>query len=189
MPNDPFADADDLPARVTLRDGRQVVLRNIQAEDKAALQAAFHRLSADSRYTRFMASMRDLPEAMLESATHPAPDRAFALVAVTGDAEAERIVGSARYAAVAGSDICEFGVTVGDDWHGIGLARSLLQVLIGAARARGYRTMEGYVLASNSSMRGLAHRLGFADTQCPDDATLRVVTLHLMEEGSTSSLP
>jgi RimJ/RimL family protein N-acetyltransferase len=39
--------------------------------------------------------------------------------------------------------------------------------------------MEGYVLSSNTAMRRLAHRLGFADVPCPDDTTLRVVTLAL----------
>jgi hypothetical protein len=39
--------------------------------------------------------------------------------------------------------------------------------------------MEGFVLPNNSSMRGLAARLGFADAQCPEDCTLRVVTLEL----------
>ena len=47
------------------------------------------------------------------------------------------------------------------------------------ARAAGFHTMEGYVLASNSGMRGLAHRLGFRDTVSRDDPTLRVVTLDL----------
>lgn len=172
-----------LPFRATLRDERQVVLRQIRAQDKAGLVAAFHRLSSDSRYTRFMASMRELPDAMLESATHPVAGREFALVAVADDGEAGTIVGGARYAAGLGSDTCEFAVTVADDWHGVGLAKCLMQSLIGVARAAGYRNMEGFVLASNTSMRGLARKLGFVDTVCPDDATLRVVTLGLAEEA------
>ncbi|AGW92952.1 MULTISPECIES: GNAT family N-acetyltransferase [Cupriavidus] len=170
-----------LPFHMTLRDGRQVVLRPIRVQDKAGLLAAFHRLSEDSRYTRFMASMRELPDAMLESATHPVAGREFALVAVADDGEAGTIVGGARYAAGPGSDTCEFAVTVADDWHGVGLAKCLMQSLIGVARAAGYRNMEGFVLASNTSMRGLARKLGFVDTVCPDDGTLRVVTLGLAE--------
>ncbi|MDF3889062.1 N-acetyltransferase family protein [Cupriavidus basilensis] len=176
MQDNPLSEIS-LPARVALRDGRQVVLRKIREEDKAGLLAAFDRLSADSRYTRFMASLRELPEAMLESATHPAPELECALVAIYGDAQS--IVGGARYAAAPGSDVCEFAVTIDDEWHGLGLARCLMQVLIAAARARGYRTMEGYVLASNTGMRGLARRLGFVDTACHEDATLRVVSLGL----------
>lgn len=171
-----------LPFRTTLRDGRRVVLRQIRAQDKAGLLAAFHRLSDDSRYTRFMASMRELPDAMLESATHPVAGREFALVAVSDDGEAGTIVGGARYAAGPGSDTCEFAITVADDWHGVGLAKCLMHSLIAVARAAGYRNMEGYVLASNTSMRRLARGLGFVDTACPEDSTLRVVVLGLTEE-------
>lgn len=172
-----------LPIMAKLRDGRQVMLRGIQAQDKAELQAAFHRLSADSRYTRFMMSMRDLPEAMLEAATHPVPSREFALVAVSGEGGAESIVGSARYVGAPENNTCEFAVTVADDWHGLGLAKRLLGILIETATVQGFRCMEGYVLAANTPMRRLAKGLGFVDTQCHGDATLRVVSLSLSGGG------
>ncbi|MFS8932336.1 conserved protein of unknown function (plasmid) [Cupriavidus taiwanensis] len=171
------------PFNVTVRDGRELLVREIGERDKAGLLAAFNQLSADARYTRFMAAMRQLPEAMLEQATHPSPEREFALVAIATENDAPAIVGGARYAAAPGSDACEFAVTVSDDWHGLGLASQLLRVLIDVARRRGYRRMDGYVLSSNTPMRRLAKRLGFADTPCPDDATLRVVTLALQASG------
>ncbi|WP_427308903.1 N-acetyltransferase family protein [Cupriavidus sp. H39] len=167
------------PFNVTLRDGREVLVREIGDYDKAGLLVAFNRLSADARYTRFMAAMRQLPEAMLEQATHPSPEREFALVAIATENDTRTIVGGARYAAAPGSDLCEFAVTVSDNWHGLGLASELMRGLVDVATRRGYRHMEGYVLSSNTSMRRLAKHLGFADTPCPDDATLRVVTLTL----------
>ncbi|MEM5431364.1 GNAT family N-acetyltransferase [Cupriavidus oxalaticus] len=171
------------PFNVTLRDGRQVLVREITEGDKAGVLAAFNRLSADARYARFMAAMQQLPEAMLEHATHPAVEREFALVALATEGTASSIVGGARYAAVPGSDTCEFAVTVADDWHRVGLASRLLGTLIDIARSRGYRCMEGYVLSSNTGMRRLARRFGFVDVACPDDATLRVVTLALQACG------
>ncbi|SPC16202.1 GNAT family N-acetyltransferase [Cupriavidus taiwanensis] len=167
------------PFTLRLRDGRDVLVREIAEGDQAGLLAAFNRLSADARYARFMAAMAQLPEAMLEQATHPSAEREFALVALATEGNAPGIVAGARYAAAPGSDTCEFAVTVSDDWHRLGLARRLLAVLVDVARRRGYRCMEGYVLSSNTAMRQLAHRLGFADVPCPDDATLRVVTLAL----------
>lgn len=168
-----------LPVLAKLRDGRDVVLREIGAHDKAEMQDAFQRLSADSRYTRFMMAMRELSPAMLEAATHPVAGRDFALVAVSGEGAAEDIVAGARYVGEPGSDTCEFAVTVADDWHGLGLASRLLGILIANARAQGLRCMEGYVLALNTPMRRLAQRLGFTDRQCPDDATTRLVRLDL----------
>jgi RimJ/RimL family protein N-acetyltransferase len=182
MQNDAPGDLT-LPMLAKLRDGREVLLREIQAQDKEGMLAAFHRLSADSRYTRFMMAMRDPSPAMLEAATHPMPDREFALVAVSRDAGADNIVGGARFIYAPGSDTCEFAVTVADDWHGLGLASRLLRTLIASATARGLRCMEGYVLAANTPMRRLARRLGFVDRQCPDDAGLRVMRMSLAGGG------
>jgi len=175
------ATAPTLPTCVTLRNGKQVLIREIRPQDKAGVVAAFHRLSEDSRYTRFMASMNELPDALLESAVHPIPARECALVAVAGTEDGSDLIGGARFNVDPETGCCEFAVTVLDGWHGLGLAHALMQILIPLARADGYRSMIGYVLASNSAMRGLAHRLGFKDKMCLDDATLRVVDLDLVE--------
>jgi RimJ/RimL family protein N-acetyltransferase len=172
-----------LPLLVKLRDGREVMLREIQAQDKEGMLAAFQRLSADSRYTRFMMAMRDPSPAMLDAATHPVPDQEFALVAVSVDAGFDNIVAGARYIRAPGSDTCEFAVTVADDWHGLGLANRLLGILIASARTHGLQCMEGYVLAVNTPMRRLARRLGFVDRPCPDDASLRVMSMSLTAGG------
>lgn len=162
-----------------LRGGRRVTVRAICPDDSEAFESAFQRLSPGSRYTRFFAPLRELPPAMLDAATHPHADREVALVAVDGESAGQRIVGGGRFAWTPGKDSCEFAVTIADDWQGIGLARHMMESLIALARARGLRRMEGYVLPDNAGMRGLARRLGFTDTVCPDDRTLRLVALDL----------
>jgi GNAT superfamily N-acetyltransferase len=171
--------ADFPPVVLKLRDGREVTVRAIRDEDKAAMSAAFEHLSADSRYSRFMAPLRELSPAMLESATHVRGERDLALVAVVGGPPAEAIIGGARYAANPGGDDCEFAVTLTDEWQGVGLARQLMELLMEAARVRGFRTMEGFILTSNAGMRGLAQRLGFSDGPMPGDATVRLVRCQL----------
>jgi RimJ/RimL family protein N-acetyltransferase len=169
-----------LPMPATLRDGRAVMLREVGAQDEEEILEAFERLSAESRYTRFMIPLRELSPRMLAAATHPVPGRDFAVVAVVSlDGGDEDIVGGARYVGAPGSDSCEFAVTVADDWHGLGLAGRLLELLIANARERGLRCMTGEILAVNTPMRRLAKRLGFSDRPCPDDAALRLVSLSL----------
>lgn len=168
-----------LPMPVQLRDGREVVLREIGAQDEQEIVEAFARLSAESRYTRFMIPLRELSPRMLAAATHPVPGRDFALVAVKREGDDDDIVAGARYVGAPGSDTCEFAVTVADDWHGLGLAGRLMEILIASARERGLHWMEGQVLAVNTPMRRLAKRLGFSDRQCPDDAALRLVSMDL----------
>jgi GNAT superfamily N-acetyltransferase len=167
------------PVDVELRDGRHVTLRTIRAEDKDKLQAALRDLSAESRYYRFMSPLRELSPQLLERATHPEADRELQLVAVFGEGAQEKIIGGARYAAAVGSADCEFAVAVVDEWHGLGLARQLLEALIRAARARGFERMEGYILATNTRMLGLAKRLGFVDVESPEGPSVRMVRCDL----------
>lgn len=176
-------DGATLPMLVHLRDGRQVTVREIDPQDKAAMRAAFERLSAPARYTRFMAPLRELSDATLEAATHPAPGREFALVAVDSAGAPATIVAGARYVGAPASHTCEFALTVADEWSAQGLGGRLLPLLIAHASAQGLQCMEGYVLAGNTAMRRLARRLGFADTQCPDDPGLRIVRLDLGAGG------
>jgi GNAT superfamily N-acetyltransferase len=164
---------------VALRGGRSVTLRAVRPDDRDAFEAAFDRLSADARYSRFFVPLRELPDKMLDDATNPTPDHTVALVALDGEGEGAPIVGGARFGFAPGGEACEFAVTVADDWQGVGLARRLMEDLITLARARGLRRMEGYVLPDNMGMRGLAARLGFTDVIYPDDRTLRLVSLKL----------
>ncbi|SFM83001.1 GNAT family N-acetyltransferase [Variovorax sp. OV329] len=171
-----------LPLSLTLRDARRVTVREIRPEDREGLHAAVLSLSPDARYTRFMTAVRDLPEHTYEAATHPEPQREFALVVLPEEGEARPIVAGARYASAAGSDCCEFAITILDDWQGQGLSTPLMNTLIDAARAHGFRTMEGYVLSANAPMRRLAKRLGFSESACPDDASTRIVKLALAKD-------
>ena len=170
-----------LPLSLTLRDGRRVTVREIRPADREGLHAAVLSLSPDARYTRFMSAVNDFPEATYEAATRPHPQRDFALVVLPeGDGGAAGpVIAGARYASAAGSDCCEFAITIVDGWQGQGLSGPLMGALIDEARGHGFRAMEGYVLSTNAPMRRLARRLGFSDAPCPDDATTRLVTLAL----------
>ena len=116
---------------------------------------------------------------MLERATRPDAKRELQLVAVVGEGEDEKIIGGARYAAAPNSADCEFAVAVVDEWHGLGLARRLLEALIETARARGFERMEGYILATNAPMIGLAKRLGFTPVESPEGPAVHLVRRNL----------
>ena len=141
-------EAGFIPLEVQLRDGSRVTLRAVRPEDKDELRAALKRLSAESRYTRFMSPLHEPSPQLLERAVNPESDCELQLVAVAGEGAQEQIIGGARYAAGAGSMDCEFAIAVADEWQGQGLARRLLEALIQTARARGFEHMEGYILAS-----------------------------------------
>jgi acetyltransferase len=162
------------PRRVKLRDGREVTLRAIGAADAPKIVQAFERLTVASRYSRFMQHKRKLDPAALQRGVHPRPGLDFVFVATTPAADGIDIVGAAQYVRVDDNDprICEFAITVAEDWRGSGLARRLLTSLVRRARRDGYATMEGSVIADNRPMLALARKLKFVVSPEPDDATV-----------------
>jgi GNAT superfamily N-acetyltransferase len=162
------------PRRVRLRDGREVVVRAIGAADAPEIVQAFGRLTAESRYSRFMQHKRELDPAALDRGVHPRPGLDFAFVATVPAADGIDIVGAAQYVRVEESDssACEFAITVAEDWRGTGLAAVLLSSLVRRARRDGYSRMVGAVIAGNWPMLALARKLGFTVHEVPEDATL-----------------
>jgi L-amino acid N-acyltransferase YncA len=165
------------PRRIRCRDGREATLRAIAESDAPEILRAFNRLSDESRYYRFMHAKKNLSLVAVERGVHPVPGRDFVFVATVARADGFTIVGAAQYVRARADDAatCEFAITVADDWRGNGLARLLLQSLVRRARRDRYTTMEGWVMAANLGMLGLAQRLGFKVGLVEGDAsTLRV---------------
>lgn len=166
------------PRRLQLRDGRAATLRAIRESDADAIRRAFDRLTAESRYQRFLQHKKHLDPAALDRGVHPRPGRDHAFVAEVPAGDGFEIVGAAQYVFADEDDpsCCEFAITIAEDWRGSGLARELLASLVRRARRDGYATMIGLVLADNAPMLGLARRLGFKVERDGDDgAVVRVV--------------
>jgi acetyltransferase len=172
-----------VPRDVELRNGRSVHLRAIVPSDEEELLQAFDRLGAEARYMRFMRVVRAVDLERLRGVLDAFPKRGLAIAATVPAADGIDIAGSATYIIGPTPDTCEFAVSVTDAWAGAGLGRVLMDALIGAARRRGLRTMEGFVLAENDAMLRLALRLGFAVTRHPEDFNLKVCRLQLRGEA------
>jgi acetyltransferase len=142
-------------------DGVRVTLRPIRPDDAAREGEFLRALSDEARYQRFMATIGEMPASQLHTLTHVDQRRDLALAATVDRGGREAFVGVARFGVDTTGAGCEFAVVVSDDWHGTGLAGILMQALIDVARRRGLRTMEGFVLATNSRMLKLARQLGF----------------------------
>lgn len=167
-----------LVQRLTLKDGTAVTLRPIRPEDARIEQEFVRNLSDESRYYRFMDSMRELSPRMLSHFTRVDYDLHMALIAVTERGGRETQVAVARYVADDDRRRCEFAIVVADDWQHKGLGTRLMQALMGAARAAGIRIMFGEVLASNHKMLQFTARLGFsAHFDDRDPRMMRVETV------------
>jgi RimJ/RimL family protein N-acetyltransferase len=162
------------PRCIRLRDGREVTLRAIVEADAAELVQAFERLSAESRYYRFMRYKKDIDSAALERGVHPRPSIDFVFVATIPSADGIDIVGAGQYVRAGESNArtCEFAITVAEDWRGIGLATRLLTSLVRRARRDGYETMEGWVMAQNRPMLAVARKVHFKTEPVSGDGTV-----------------
>ena len=178
------------PARLerieALRDGSAMMVRPIRPEDAQIESAFVEALSEQSRYMRFFNPMRSLPPRMLARFTQVDYERELALIALPPGSEAARMAGVARFSPNADGASCEFAVTVADRWHQRGVGSLLMRRLIEAARASGYRSMTGSVLASNSAMRAMMNSLGFNTQPDPGDSAVVECSLEL---GNPAAMP
>lgn len=158
-----------------LFDGTPATIRPIRAEDSGMEQAFIRHLSDDSRYMRFMVSLKELPEKKLRYFTEIDYDRHMAFVATVERDGKEQEIGVSRYVATDQPGCCEFAVTVDDAWQGTGVAGLLMLALQDTARAHGFTSMEGLVLSTNRKMIKFARQLGFTVRREPgENDTVRV---------------
>ena len=170
---------NDLVREQQLADGTNILIRPIRPEDAEMEQAFVRNLSRESRYMRFMQSLRELTPDMLIRFTQIDYDREVAFVAMARDNGEDGEVGVCRYAINPDRFSCEFALAIADAWQGRGLGGVLMQVLIDTARRKGLRRIIGEVLAENTSMLKLMQRLGFERQKSHDDDSIVVVTKYL----------
>ncbi len=160
--------------RVALRDGNEIILRPIAAEDAPLLLEGFEQhFSDDSRYRRFMAAKRQMSPRELAYFTdvdHADHEAIVALDPATGEG-----IGVARFVRAApGALAAEVAVAVADEWQGCGVGGVLLERLAARARELGVSEFTASLLASNQAMLALFERLGGVEIAHDSGTTLRV---------------
>lgn len=159
-----------------MNNGRVVIIRPIRPEDAELEQNFVKAMSHESRYYRFMDTLRELTQTMLVRFTQIDYDREMALVAVITDEDGkESQIGVARYVGNPDGESVEFALAVGDNWQKSGVGRKLMTALIDCARVKGYRAVVGDVLSTNSKMFRLMTSLGFTIHPHPEDTAVKRV--------------
>jgi acetyltransferase len=165
-----------LASKYQTKDGQTVFIRPISPEDADMEQEFVKNLSAESKYYRFMNTLRELSQTQLVRLTQIDYDREMAFVAYIDHERVNGLevqVGVARYAMNPDGESCEFAIVVADDWQGKGLARRLMGVIIDAARSRGVKYMNGDFLSENRRMIQFVSSLGFVLSTHPEDSGMK----------------
>lgn len=147
------------PERVALRDGSDILIRPIAPGDKQRLVEGFNRLSAESRYRRFLTPMNRLSARMLRYLTEIDHHDHEALIAeAASDGEP---LGVARFIRTADDPkAAEVAVTVVDHWQCRGVATELLRRLEDRAIDEGLDRFTATCLADNTDVLALLGDIG-----------------------------
>lgn len=180
MQNSP--DMDKQMVRAFLRNGREILIRQVLPEDKNLFVEGLAGLSNQDRYLRFFQHMPSLSETMLRQLTeldHVTREAFGALDISTGTAKP---VGVARYVARDGEPgSAEFALAVASSMQGEGLGSLLFKVLADRAVENGFHTFSGLVLMENTGMITLLNRFTGVKKKMIDYTLEFTVPLPLVE--------
>ena len=161
-------------------DGRTITIRPIRPDDASLQQNFVKSLSDESKYYRFMDTLRELTPTMLMRFTQIDYDHEMALVATLPDENGkEYLIGESRYVTNPDGETVEFALSVANEWQQHGVGRKLMTSLIDVARQKGYKAVIGDVLTLNSKMFRLMTSLGFTTHPHHEDPAIKRVVLPL----------
>jgi len=146
---------------VTLKNGRNVMLRPARASDADGIRALFHTMPEDDVYTRFFRRVRSLSSREVQRLCNTNYETEVAFVAVEGPRENEKVIGQSCYFINPSTNLAETAFMVDPAWQGTGLGSALQRRMAEHARARGLRGFIAEILPRNSKMLALAR--GFSE--------------------------
>lgn len=147
---------------IVLDDGRELLLRPVDAADIEPIRAGFVLLTPEEIRLRYQHPMKSLSQDYLHRLTNPPRGRDFVLVVAEPLPPGEALIGAvARLSQVDGTHEADFAILVSHFLTGQGLGRLLLKKIVMYARRRRLNVIHGDVLDENAPMLRLAEELGF----------------------------
>jgi acyl-CoA hydrolase/RimJ/RimL family protein N-acetyltransferase len=143
---------------LSLKGGRQVLIRPSRPDDVAMMQELFHRLSETDIITRFFHKIRSLSYNEAQRLCNVNQESNVAFVAVSGTRENERIVGASCYFLDHSTNLAEVAYMISPDLQSSGLGTALQNHMIDHAKRCGIRGFVAEILAHNNKMAALARK-------------------------------
>ena len=180
----------ELEETIHLKDGRELILRPVLAEDEPALQRGWAKLTPEQIRLRFFTPIKALTHLQAARFTQIDYDREMALVlaepTIPGKAD---VFGGVRIMADPDSERAEYAIIVRHDMTGMGLGSLLMERIIDYARTRGIGEIFGDVLRENTRMLQTCEKLGFTQSGVPEEPGLVRVVLDLRKKQESPSTP
>lgn len=163
--------------RITLKNGKNVLLRPAHSSDATAIRNLFFTLPEDDVYTRFFRRVKALSNKEVQRLCNFSYENEVGFVAVTGPREHEVIIGQGCYFVNPSTNLAETAFLVDPAWQGTGLGGSLQRRLAEHAQARGLRGFVAEILPQNAKMIALARGGSDKVTVEKDEDTVHVTAL------------
>ncbi len=160
----------------TMKDGRQVTIRPIRAEDEMMMRAFHAALSDRTVYMRYLSPMMlstRITHERLARMTHNDYDREIALV-VEGQELGERtIFGVARLSKLRGTEEdARFTMLISDRYQGQGLGKELTKRIIQVGRNEKIKNIIALMSPDNLTMQELCRAVGFTSFDIESDTNM-----------------
>jgi len=173
--------------RLTLPDGRDLVLRPIEPKDATALREGFALLNAEEIRMRFMHPLRELSPEMAGRLANPRRRKDLALVVAEDLPPGEALVGAVVRASLDDDGRkAEFALIVSHFLSRQGLGRFLMKRLVHWAKLKRLDSLYGDVLDENTAMLHLVGSLGFRREHRNDEPGVTRVWLDLQPAARSS---
>ena len=144
-----------------LEDGARVCIRSIRPTDELLMREGIAQLSSESRYLRFFSPQPMPSRAVIDRLIQADGHRHIAWGAIHSGNPDHPAIGAVHAVRDDSDDAsAEFSVAVVDAFHGLGLARMLIAVLLINCRLEQIETLDVQILSENRAARSLVTWLG-----------------------------
>lgn len=162
-----------------LPNGGRVRIRPARKSDIGEIKAGFERMSEESRYFRFFTARAELDDRLATSLTDIDHENHFAWAVFDPDVPSQ--IGGDSGLGVAAARLirddddptsAEAALTVVDDYHGQGIGRFLIELLVATGVDVGAKTLRFEILRTNRPMIGLIAAMGATSHPVEGDASV-----------------
>lgn len=166
----------DLVIHTQLENGVNVCIRSIRPSDEERMRDGIAQLSLESRYLRFFTAQPMPPDHVIEKLVDVDGHRHIAWGAILSDDADHPPIGAVHV--VRDNEFSrtgEFSVAIIDAFHGLGLARMLIAVLLVNCRIEGITSLEVQIMSQNRAAINLVISLG--GKKCGSESSISDYTL------------
>lgn len=146
---------------VLLKNGKGILFKSTNQDDIPLVSSFLKRLSPESLRMRFMVSISEVPNKVIEELCIADFTKNGSIIAITNENGERKVVGIGNYIDTGNGRSAEVSLLIEDSYQGKGIGTALLERLAGLAAANGFYELEGEVLPDNLPMLNVFKNSGF----------------------------